>query len=752
MNIPTNPVAASAAALSSDAELQMLRESARGYLERHWPSNSAVERSMDATSLGEIWLGLAEQGFAALAGSADAGGLRELVVVTEELGRAGCPAPFLGAVLANLALRDRPEAAQLLAQIETGSATIAVAFGNFDGDPNAGSVTVEGGRVSGLLSFVEGTLTATHLLVFLENCGLAIVERAASGVEIVFAPGLSVPPLARITVTDTPATILSAAPGDLEDLVRIARLALVARSFGAATRAFEMVVDYAKERQQFGQPIGKFQAIQHKLANCLTSLEGVRLTLSNAAIAHDLGNASWRILAAAACAFANTALRQVSLETHHTFGAVGYAEEHEAPRHFRRIHGDLTRLGGVSRARAELSAHLLDANDSLPEYDLGPAGNAFRQEVHAWLADNWTAEHKAAYQALPYEYRGFDPEFSQRLGKTGWVGLTWPIEFGGLAAAPMQKIAFMEETLLAHTPMYAHEIAESLCAPAIMKFGTAEQKDFFLPKMRAGELSMSLGYSEPGSGSDLASMTTSAMRDGDEWVINGQKIWSTLADKAEYVWLAVRTDPDANPKHAGISIFTFPLNTSGVTIRPSMNMYGFTFCNVFYDNVRVPQSALIGELNGGWKVITSALADERLQMGGWTIELRREFDKLLGFVRSTSAKLDPVVRDRIGALAAEIEVARRFVMNAAEVAEHNRVPIVEAAISKHFCGELAERLGEASLDLLGTGASLSEGSIGVIGGGAIERQLRRAIMVVIGGGTAEIQRNLIAIRGLDLPR
>lgn len=742
--------------LPTDEDRQLLRDSARGFLEQYWPADKALKLAADPQQVSAIWTGLAEQGFAALGSELMEGGLREVLVVMEELGRAACPAPMIAAMLTNVALRakmaESSEVAALLSALHLGEALVSFAFGGFDGDVNAGSAKYANGVLNGKVAFVEAAASATHLLVLVDGPALAIVNRYATGVTVTLTPGLSVPPLAQLEFSKTPASVVNLAQSLVEDLNRLARLALIARSLGAGNRAFDMVVEYAKERNQFGQPIGKFQAIQHKLANCLTSLEGVRQTLWNSASSYDVGSSDWHVFASAAYAFASPALRQVSLETHHTFGAIGYSEEHEAPRHFRRTHGDLARHGGVRRAREELAHYILDIGSSLPEYDLGSAANAFREEVNAWLETYWSGERKAHHKNLPFEYRKWDPEFTKAVAKMGWIGVSWPKEYGGQARSPLQQFAFQEAMTSAQAPARAHFCAAFMQAPAIMKFGTPAQKAKFLPAILRGELSFCLGYSEPGSGSDLASLRTSAVRDGDDWVINGQKLWCTDGEKAQYVWLATRTDPSAKPQHAGISVFAVPLDTPGITIHPSMALYGHSFCTVFYDDVRVPADALIGEVNGGWKVITSALADERMLMGASVVEIIRAFESLVEQVRITQVKDEAAVRDRIGLLAAEIEVARRFMMHGVSMAEQARVPMAEAAISKHFTGELMERLGEAALDILGVGATLSEGSVGALSDGVLEQILRFSMMVVIAGGTAEIQRNLIALRGLNLPR
>ncbi|MGH8784329.1 MAG: acyl-CoA dehydrogenase family protein [Cupriavidus necator] len=747
------------AALPSGEERLMLQESLYRLLGRLWPAERTAALAADPQAMASIWQALAEQGVTSLGSEPCEGGLREIFVVLDELGRAACPAPMIAAALANLALAPTrcasEEAASLLAALHRGDATVSFAFGSFDGDPQAGCVQFVDGKLNGRIAFVEAAVHATHLLVLAEpGPVLAIVPRNAPGLTVQVTPGLAVPPLATVRFDDVPAQAVAVSRELAEDLNRIGGLALLARALGAARQGFDMAVAYAKERHQFGQPIGRFQALQHKLANGLMALEAARLMLHNAARTHDLGSDNWRILGAAARAFAGPALRQVSLETHHTFGAIGYSEEHEAPRHFRRTHADLARHGGVRRAREELARTLLDQGGTLPEHDLGPAGNAFRDEVRAWLKENWSGTSQTRGVDQAYEEWGFDTQFTALLGRKGWNSMSWPREYGGQGRTPYEQLAFMEEIQQADAPMGGRG---DIQAHALMAFGTPEQKAEFLPKLARGEITFCLGYSEPGSGSDLASMQTTAVRDGDDWVINGQKIWTTAAEKADYMWLAARTDRNAARPHAGISIFIVPMTSPGITVRPSMAMYGHTFCQEFLDNVRVPASAMVGKVNDGWNILTSALATERVMMGSFVANARAEFERLVGCVRGAKAcdgllRDDGAVRERIGALAAEVEAGRQLFMNSIAMAEHGKAPIHEAAMSKAYTGELLERLGQSALDILGTGATLSEDAEGAIASGKFEKLLRYSILVVIGGGTAEIQRNLIAQRGLGLPR
>jgi alkylation response protein AidB-like acyl-CoA dehydrogenase len=394
---------------------------------------------------------------------------------------------------------------------------------------------------------------------------------------------------------------------------------------------------------------------------------------------------------------------------------------------------------------------------SLPAHDMGPAANAFRAQVRAWLAEHWTPERRAQHLRKPFKERGWDLEFSRLMGRDGWIGVGWPVAFGGQGRSVTEQIAFITEMTNAGAPVQAHSTGEAIVAQALFLHGTQEQQDEWLPAIRRGERTFALGYSEPEAGSDLAALRTRAVRAGDDWVVNGQKLWSTGGDKAEYIWLAVRTDPEAK-KHAGISVLMVDLRTPGITLRPSLALYGKTFSAQFYDNVRVPARNMVGEVNNGWKVITDALAAERVMIGGTRMAgIERAFDHLTEYLKTAvvggkALRNDPVIRDRIGALAADIEVARQLQMRSSRLTEQGKAPIHEAAMGKVFASELQERLGQAALDILGTGGLLSEDAEGAPVGGEMEQLLRHAIMGMIGGGTSEIQRNVIAQRGLDLPR
>jgi alkylation response protein AidB-like acyl-CoA dehydrogenase len=742
--------------LPSDDVRTMLRDSLRGFLGGQWNPEAAAKASGLAEAIAAIWTGLAGQGVATLGRDFGEGGLREILVVMTELGRSSCPAPMWSAALANLALSGcRAEAAlDLLERLHEGTARVAFSFGALDPDADAGTIQLADGHASGLLRFVEVAESCTHLVVCMEDSCLAIVALDGPGVDLEPTRAMGAWGLYEVRLKEAPASHIDLASGDLDDRLLEGKLALVGRAQGAARAAFDMTVDYARERKQFGQPIGRFQAIQHKLANCLIALEGVRLTLDHAAHLHDRADKDWRYFVNAAVAFGCDALRRVSLEVQHTLGAIGYAEEHQAPRHFKRVHLDTVALGGAAEARRRVATFLFDKGGTgLPQYDLGPAANELRDQAQAWLDENWSGERKAAFDAKPFSRREFDPDFALDIGKTGWIGLGWSREFGGQARSPLEQIAFIETMERGEAP----RIGAAIQANAIMMFGTPTQQEGYLPEILRGEAMHGMGYSEPEAGSDLAALRTRAVRDGDSWIINGQKIWTTTW-WGKYMFLAARTDPEAKPPHAGISMFIVPMDAAGITIRPATTMYDGTFSNIFYDNVRIPLENIVGEVNGGWKVLTGALAYERgLVGGGIVLKVAHAFEQLRKRVMAQTSGArppgdDPVVRDRMATLACEIEVGRQLMVHCAELAADGITPPEYGAISKVFSGELMERFGEAALDILGMRATLSEQMPGALDNGRFEQNLRHSLMWVISIGTNEIQRSLIAQRGLGLPR
>ncbi len=741
--------------MSSDHERTMLRDAIRSLLQRHWPADKAKILAVRPADLTGIWRVLAEQGYAALGADPSSGGLQEILIVMEELGRAACPAPMLDTAIINLAFAHAgAQAHSFLTNLHSGEAYACVSFGAMDPDSATGSVTVSSGRVSGKISFAEGAQSATHFVIF-DPTGSRLIVAEANSDKVTLTPTRAMGADGLFSVEFSGAAVVSLPISGVcaSDMLSISRLCYAARAWGAADRAFELAVAYVKDRKQFGQPVGRFQAVQHKLANNLIALMGVQLSLNNAASHYDRGIDHWRTFAAAAFAYSNMTLRQVSLETHHSFGAIGYAEDHEAPRHFKRVHLDIVRHGGGRQAREELAErHLGERSVELPQYDLGEAGNKFRREVREWLSKHWSPERRAAYEANDKSHRDHDEQFAREMGSTGWLGLTWPKKFGGLERSPYELLALLEETTRAEAPRAGAPIQ----AASWMIYGNPEQQQRYLPEILRGEVVYGMWYSEPNSGSDLASLRTKAVRDGDDWVINGEKIWTTTY-WGDYMWLAARTDPTAKP-HAGISMFIVRTDTPGITRTPIKTMYDGEFCNTFFDNVRVGSDALVGEVNRGWEILTGSLGTERAFVGTLILtKLVRQFEEFCDYIRTLEIngrplRLDPVVRDTIGGYAAYLEAGRQLSLNSVTILAKGGEPTWEAAIAKVFAGELMERFGESALDILGMSATLSAGSADAPLRGHLEQKLRHSLMWVISLGTNEIQRSMIAQRGLGLPR
>jgi alkylation response protein AidB-like acyl-CoA dehydrogenase len=745
--------------LASDQERTMLRDAIRNLFEQHWPAEKAKSLAAQPAGVARIWHVLAEQGCTVLGTDPASGGLREILIVMEELGRAACPAPMLDAAITNVALATvasgNYQVARFLAALHSGDAYACVSFGALDPDRGIGGIGVSNGQITGKVNFVEGAASATHFVVFdVAGPCMAIVEIADQKVRLRSTRAMGMDGLYSVEFLDAPATIVPVSHAVTQDLLSLSSLCYAARAWGAADRAFELVIPYVKDRKQFGQAVGRFQAIQHKLANNLIALMGVQLSLDNAASHYDRGIADWRTFAAAAFAYSNATLRQVSLETHHAFGAIGYAEDHEAPRHFKRVHLDIMRHGGGRRAKEKLADRYLgETPNELPEFDLGEEGNAFRREVRAWLTEHWSPKRRAAYEIGERTHREHDAQFARELGATGWLGLTWPKKFGGLERSPYELLALLEELHRADAPRAGAPIQ----AASWMIYGTAEQQERYLPEILRGEVVYGMWYSEPNSGSDLASLRTKAVREGDEWVINGQKIWTTTY-WGDYMWLAARTDPDAKPPHAGISMFIVRTDTPGITRTPIQTMYDGEFCNTFFDDVRVGADALVGEVNRGWEVLTGSLGTERAFVGTSILtKVLRQFEEFCDCIRTLEVdgrplRLDPVVRDAIGGYAAYLEAGRQLSVNPVSILARGGEPTWEAAIAKVFAGELMERFCQSALDILGMSGTLSAGNADAPLRGRLEQKLRHSLMWVISLGTNEIQRSLIAQRGLGLPR
>jgi 3-oxo-4-pregnene-20-carboxyl-CoA dehydrogenase beta subunit len=729
---------------------EVLRDSLRRLLARCWPVQQSAKLARSDTASMQVWRELSELGFGGL-GTPQAGGLLDALPLLRDLGAANCPTPILEAVVLNAALeRLEPD---WLPRIHSGEVVPALCAQAAGVIASIQGVDQDRCALRGSVDLVDA-VAATHAAITVRladgAAAIAWIDLQQPGVRRQDQLFLRESRLTRIEFDAAPCTLTPLSEQLAARMDSLWRLCLCARATGAALRELEEVLDHARQRRQFGVAIGSFQAIQHKLANVQIALDAACLTQEMAAAAVDANHVDWDFKVQAAIATADPKLRHCALEMLHTFGANGYSEEHPAARHFRRIHVDLARAGG-DRSSVRLCELLVARADArIPEPHLGEVAERFRLEVRQWLQQHWSELDQATERLRATPDRAFDKRFSSRLGQRGWLALTWPTRNGGLGRSRFELLALIQETSRVLAPTLSHLAAAYLVAPALMAFGSEAQKSEFLPRIARGELCISLGYSEPEAGSDLASLRTRAVRDGDEYVIDGQKMWGSTTDKADYVWLAARTNIEG-PKHAGISIFLIPLNTPGITLRPYFGLHGKTFSTQIFDQVRVPHQALVGEVNHGWRIMTGALADERVLLASGVGEISTTFTQLVKQLRR-QGPLDRLAQSRIGALAAEISVAGALLLRTASLDPRETASHVAAAIAKTYASELMERFGEVAVELAGPHALLSQGEPGALLEGELDRLLRLGPMYVIGGGTNEIQRTLIALRGLELPK
>ncbi|MEE2032708.1 acyl-CoA dehydrogenase family protein [Rhodococcus chondri] len=382
-----------------------------------------------------------------------------------------------------------------------------------------------------------------------------------------------------------------------------------------------------------------------------------------------------------------------------------------------------------------------------------PQQQQLREELRAYFADLMTSERREALAATTGEYGAGNVyrDVVQQMGKDGRLTLGWPEEYGGQNRSAMDQLIFTDEAAIAGAPVPFLTIDS--VAPTIMHYGTDAQKEFFLPRISAGELHFSIGYSEPGAGTDLASLRTTAVRDGDEWVINGQKMWTSLIAYADYVWLAVRTDPNAK-KHKGISILIVPTDAEGFSYTPVHTMAGPDTSATYYQDVRVPASALVGEENGGWALITNQLNHERVALtsAGPVLtalaEVRRwaQQTHLPDGRRVVDQEWVQVNLARVHAKAEYLKLMNWDIASAT-----GRLGPEAASANKVFGTEFATEAYRLLMEILGPAATVRQNSAGALLRGRIERMHRSSLILTFGGGTNEVQRDIIAMTALGQP-
>jgi len=388
------------------------------------------------------------------------------------------------------------------------------------------------------------------------------------------------------------------------------------------------------------------------------------------------------------------------------------------------------------------------------DLNLTPEQQQFRDELRAWLAANvpppFAGSTNEEEKGEHFEYLR---RWQRKVYDAGWAGISWPKEYGGRGAALIEQAILTEEWARADAPPLINGLGLSLIGPTIITVGTPEQKQRYLPKILSCEEIWCQGFSEPNAGSDVASLATKATRDGEDFIVNGQKIWTSLAHMADWCLLLVRTDPNV-PKHKGITALLVDMHSPGVEVRPLKQMNGdASFNEVFFDNVRVPVANVLGEVNKGWSTAITTLMNERAHLGtGIYVSFKRNLDQLIAHARQMKRNgrptaEDPVIRQKLAQAFMELEIFRLTNTRALSKMQNQRVPGPEGSILKIQWSEYNQRFQQTAMETLGPAAQLH----GFDNGKWIYDYLRTRANT-IEAGTSEIQRNIVAERVLGLPK
>lgn len=385
-----------------------------------------------------------------------------------------------------------------------------------------------------------------------------------------------------------------------------------------------------------------------------------------------------------------------------------------------------------------------------------PEDKAFREEVRTWMSEHVVGEFAAlgGRGGSGDETYGFEVrlEWEKVLASAGWIGVGWPTEFGGRGASIAQQVIYNEEYVRAKAPGRASILGEGLVGPTIMQYGTEAQRARFLPRILDGTELWCQGYSEPNAGSDLANVATRAELDGDQWVVTGQKVWTSLAHQSDWSFVVCRTEP-GSLRHKGLSYLLVPMRQPGVEIRPITQVTKTAeFNEVFFDGARTDRENVVGEVGDGWRVALATLSYERgVGLLGHQLSFRRELDHLLEAARANGRTRDPVIRQRLARSYAELEILRFNTLRSLSGFDDEGAP-PEASIAKLYWATWHQQLGELAMDVLGPGAmTVSSNEESAYALDEFQRTFLFSRSETIYGGSNEIQKNIIGERVLGLP-
>ena len=770
--------AATMSAHGDDDMLTMLRDSAQDFCTR------ALDRSRLRALRGgtppfdrACWNEMAELGWLGVMLPEDHNGLgvgtRGAATLARALGAVAAPEPLIETAVAAAIVLDRSAAGQPLTDtLINGERIMVAALGALGEDPFAtldAAADGAGTNLTGTLNAVPLGADADGLLVPANVDGVAVwclLDTAANGVDITPRPLADGSRDARLVLTQAPATLLARgdAAREVHAAARVAaELAASAYQLGLADTLLAMTLDYVATRRQFGKAIGSFQVLQHRLVDAYLALRLADAVVTDCCAAIDAGATGDAALRAASRAGerSGASLALIAREAIQIHGAIGYTDECDVGIFVNRGLVVATRYGRadahVARCR-QLTAiapsidGYRDSEQSLadrepPNGDWNALDNeTFRQIVRQWHSANYPPELRNLRHRVRWEQCR---EWYGKLYRRGFAAPGWPAKHGGMGLAPEKLLIFIEERErlgIVRTP----DQGIIMVGPLLMQHGSPGQQDYYLPKALSGEHIWCQGYSEPNAGSDLASLRTSAVREGDEFVINGQKIWTTMAQDANQMFCLVRTDPDAKPQ-AGISFVLIDFATPGITVRPIRNIAGDEeFCEVFFDDVRVPVANLVGKLNDGWTIAKALLGFERFFIGSPKY-CRAALARSAELANARGLERDPVFLDRYARFALDVEALESLYKSFADQIRRGETPGADVSLLKIFASETFGRLSEFILDVAGSGAAQIDGVDTAEGVIDALFPYYNARPTPIYGGSNEIQRNIIAKFVLRLP-
>jgi alkylation response protein AidB-like acyl-CoA dehydrogenase len=705
------------------------------------------------------WAACADAGLLGLAAPEALGGeglgLTELGALLHELGSRAADLPVWETLVCGLLPLVRcgtPEQQQeLVPRVVEGSLLLAPAVDEpgrpFPDEP---ATTLRDDRVTGTKVRVPVLRRAqdpgSGLLLVSTDGGVALVDPDGEGVTRTDTPSSARKPEATYRLDGAPALHVLGA-GSTAVLHDHARAGLVLWADGLLAGARDLTAGYIKERVQFGRRLAEFQAVAQQIADVYVASRMVALAAAEVARRVDAGEPLADDLAVAAFAVCDRAPR--ALQTcHHLHGGMGVDETYPLHRYFSRVQDAVRLLGGAAVTLAAVPVQERDGKNA----ELTPEQRRFKDEVRTYFAG--LVSHEDRLEMMTDRHGPAYHRIIKQMGSDGWMGVGWPTEYGGKGMGGVEQQIFANEA--ARGDIHLPAVTLQTVGPTLQAFGTDKQKDLFLKDILAGDVHFAIGYSEPDAGTDLASLRTSARREGDEYVVNGQKMWTTGGHAADYIWLAVRTDPDA-PKHKGISVLIVDTKSPGYSWTPIITCDGSHHVNAtYYNDVRVPADMLVGEENAGWKLITTQLNHERVMLGpaGRLEGLR---DLVVDWARDrTAPDGTPVldvgwVRDVLARVTASFRLNELLNWEVAGRPSSGAQAVADASASKVFSSDEAQVLGLALEEVVAAYGDPAEEDTAYLLD-YLDATSKRNLVLTFGGGVNEVQRELIAMFGLGLPK